>query len=97
MVNWSIKKMLGISIFALVLCTGLIGGINYKNENDIFLLQEKFDLWGNIDMMLNEDIHQPFLSLFGDIGRYMINNDNLDVNKIHDVFAKLKSKHVNKI
>ena len=86
----SIKLKLAMAIIVLILCTLVLGALNWKNVRVVHSLQQDADLWGEIDMVMNEDVHQPLLVINADICRYASMPDTAHASKVAGDFKKLK-------
>ncbi len=52
-------------------------------------------MWGEIDMVMNEDVHQPLLGISTDICRYAFSADPAQARQVTEDFRKLKQNIVN--
>ena len=89
----SIKIKLGLAILLLILGTMAVGFFNWLNVRSVHNLSTRADLWGEIDMMMNEDVHQPLLVINADICRYVAKPDKAAAMQIQKKIQKL-SKNI---
>ena len=89
----SIKIKLGMAILLLILGTMAVGFFNWLNVHSVHELSSEAALWGEIDMMMNEDVHQPLLVINADICRYVAKPDRAAAMQIQNKIRKL-SKNI---
>ena len=90
MKSLSIKQKLWLLVGIMGLALVVMAGLNYSGIADIYGSQKRLNVWNNIDMMMNEDIHQPVLEVCSHIYRYLHVQDEATHREVHNAFVVLK-------
>ena len=90
MKTFSIKQKLGLLVGIMGIALVAMAILNYTDVSDISGLQKRLNVWSNIDMMMNEDIHQPVLEICSNIYRYVHVQDEATQREVHNAFVVLK-------